>query len=510
VPPDWSGLKNIIMAEKHLTELPWKTLVMKTKVKDPGLQKALLAYSKLDPKKDAAQAVDALQEITDQATKIKKANSALGEVTEYLEEVIKEAAKTKKALAPLAKGADAPAEPKPAPASPAAEPEEAIDLSVRLINSMRAVKSAGGKESIAFVACVAKPFYGVLMGRNSGDRMGVPQKKELTDLTKATRFIEGKCLFENEAHTFILETVPPGLAKNLKKALKQYTDVSYKIRVRDLEGKVVVDADADVDPEEQAATAAAPGASPNAPAPATAPPPGPTAPPTPAPPLGKQMEQKVQFEEAKFKLRQRIDELRAKAASPEFESKKNEALTMASGLLTKGDLGNAKKLLDELAAKLAAPAASPASRPPSPPPATEAPKAPPPSPKLSAYMNTTKEWRDAKKAAANGVFALKNAIFAACDPELKDPVKARIDELNSILALMDDAIIAKIQDASSEADEERQVEKNKMLAQFAEKQMAALRSHPLAPVADNNPFGTFTICSPVQAVLTKISTSFAG
>ena len=125
-------------------------------------------------------------------------------------------------------------------------------------------------------------------------------------------------------------------------------------------------------------------------------------------------------------------------------------------------------------------------------------------------MNTTKEWRAAKKTAGDGVFTLKNAIFAACDPELKDLVKARIDNLNSILVVMDDAIIAKIQEAGSENDEERQAEKNQALAQLAAKQLAAMRNHPLAAVADNNPFGTFTICSPVEAVLTKITSSFAA
>ena len=38
---------------KHLTELPWKTLVVKQGVKDLGLQKALVAYAKLDATKRA-------------------------------------------------------------------------------------------------------------------------------------------------------------------------------------------------------------------------------------------------------------------------------------------------------------------------------------------------------------------------------------------------------------------------------------------------------------------------
>ena len=54
------------------------------------------------------------------------------------------------------------------------------------------------------------------------------------------------------------------------------------------------------------------------------------------------------------------------------------------------------------------------------------------------------------------------------------------------------------------------MEKNKALVQLATRQLSDLRNHPLAAVADNNPFGTFTICSPVETVLTKITTSFAA
>jgi hypothetical protein len=220
------------------------------------------------------------------------------------------------------------------------------------------------------------------------------------------------------------------------------------------------------------------------------------------------MGQKIEFEEARFKINQRIQGLRAKPVAPELSAKKEEALTMAGALVSKGDFENANKLLDQLSARLTAPVPPAPSRPlpQQPPPAP--PQSPAPSPKLSAYMNTTRDWRIAKKTAADGVFALKNAIFAACDPELKDEVKAKVDQLNSILSVMDDAIIVKIQEASSEADEERQGEKNRALAQFAGKQLTALRSHPLAKVADANPFGNFTICRPVEDILNKISTTF--
>ena len=233
----------------------------------------------------------------------------------------------------------------------------------------------------------------------------------------------------------------------------------------------------------------------------------------PVPPINKQMEKKLEFEENEFKRRQltaRIEELQKKVFPNSVQALKKQVLEKASALGVENKFAEANQLLDQLAAKVVPPPNYPAPKPPIKPPSSEAPKPPAPSPKLSAYMNTTKEWRVAKKTAGDGVFALKKAIFAACDPELKDAVKAKIDQLNSILAVMDDAIIARIQEAASEGDEDRQAEKNKALVQLATKQQADLRNHPLAAVADNNPFGKFTICSPVETVLTKITTSFAA
>jgi len=67
-------------------------------------------------------------------------------------------------------------------------------------------------------------------------------------------------LFENNAHTFIVDPVPAGLAKNLKKALKEFTGLTCKVRVRDTEGKVVADADAESAEEEEQPSQAEAGA----------------------------------------------------------------------------------------------------------------------------------------------------------------------------------------------------------------------------------------------------------
>src|SRR5229473_2569370 len=82
-----------IMSEKHLTELPWKALAIKNTVKDLGLGKALAGYGTVDGTKEPAKALEALQQITDLAVKLKKANPKIADVAAYLDEVVKEVKK---------------------------------------------------------------------------------------------------------------------------------------------------------------------------------------------------------------------------------------------------------------------------------------------------------------------------------------------------------------------------------------------------------------------------------
>lgn len=226
----------------------------------------------------------------------------------------------------------------------------------------------------------------------------------------------------------------------------------------------------------------------------------PTAPPTPPEIAGKPG---VPAGELQAKLLQRIQEVQKTATPPPLQAQKEQALQKAAALVAEGRFAEAGKLLDALVARLAGPPPVPGVAPTqTPPPKRTAP------PKLSAYMNATRDWKAAKAAAANGVFALKKAILAECDPELEAEVKAKIDTLNNLLTLMDDGIVVKIQEAGNEPDEERQAERNQSLVKFADNLLNALRTHPLAEVADRNPFGSFVIRAPLESVLTKISGDF--
>src|SRR6266550_2742950 len=112
------------MSEKHLTEPPWKTLANKQGVKDIGLGKALGSYTSLDSTREPAKALEALKEIADLATKLKKANSAKEEVVAHLDEVIKEVKKTMSSLEARIKSAATAVAAAPAKSAAAAKPSK--------------------------------------------------------------------------------------------------------------------------------------------------------------------------------------------------------------------------------------------------------------------------------------------------------------------------------------------------------------------------------------------------
>jgi hypothetical protein len=212
-----------------------------------------------------------------------------------------------------------------------------------------------------------------------------------------------------------------------------------------------------------------------------------------APKLDTRMDKKVAFEENAFKRRQllaRVQELQSASFPSELATLKKSSLEKARDLAEKDNFGEAEKLLNGLAARL-----------------RTLPTRPPP-PTLSAYMNATTQWKSAKAAAEDGVFKLKKAILEACDPELKDVVKAKIDGVNTILAPLDDVIVKKIDEARSDSDEERRTGREQAIGKLANERLQALRQHPLAGVADSNPFGNFNIRAPMEEFFTKIASTF--
>src|SRR3954469_5862502 len=482
------------MSEKHLTEQPWKVLATKHQIKDVSFQKALISYAKVDASKEPEKATELLADLIEVAGKVKKANSAIKEVTSYLDDVVKEANKTKQAIAAL---------PKPAPAKEETEEEEdeddGADLKVRLMSSLKKVKAAAAAEEpapIGFVACVAKPLYGILLAKSPTERVGATHRKTLTDLTGGTKFIVGNCLFENDSYTFIVDSVPSGLAKNLKKSLKEYTGLAYKVRVRDTEGKVVADGDTEV-AEEEPQAAAAPGASPAAETPPASPPPD------------------AGNAEAMGKFTGRLKGLQPEmlkviaSKSPQAEELKKK-IAEAGAHATRKDFEKAHQELDAIEALLKKAAATP------PPSAATAPKPvaaePKPEPavapreiKLSTYLSGRSNLRAARENAAKELQRLQQVILAkAAGEPFYAEVEAKSQKLFEYLKLIDDSVMNKLDEAGKCPDPELQMELNKKVRELIQKQLIGIRTHPLAAFVEKNPFGKFAIKQPLEVTLAAL------
>src|SRR5258707_13806795 len=110
------------MGDKHLTELPWKTLTIKQKLKDPGLGKALVDLGKCD-NKNPDLSLKALDLVEKHAETIKKGKPQ-PEVAHYLKEILQEVDNRRKALELLKKSA--------AKAGPEKETEETDDEEANL------------------------------------------------------------------------------------------------------------------------------------------------------------------------------------------------------------------------------------------------------------------------------------------------------------------------------------------------------------------------------------------
>jgi hypothetical protein len=240
------------MSEKHLTELPWKTMVVKQGLKDPGLQKALVVYAKLDANKEPAKALDALKEISELAIKLKKTYAAKTDVVEHLEEMVKEVKKTTPTLEAKVNTAEKPAKLEEGDDEESELAEFKKDLKKQMVSAMAQVKARApepGKEpkpQLQFMAYLAGKSCSVIVSK----RVGAATKKLLQEFANGAsggQYAQGECIFEKNMHTFVLAKVPSGLARKLATALQTETGTKFRIRVRSTDGLIDLDSETDVD-----------------------------------------------------------------------------------------------------------------------------------------------------------------------------------------------------------------------------------------------------------------------
>ena len=257
--------ENKIMNAKALTESGWKAVVAKCKVKDNGLQKALVAYEKLDDE-NFEQRAKGIAVISHLAAALKKVKDLAEDAVDYLEQVIDAAEEEKASLSKeqaVAAKAAADAKKKEDAAKRDEEEgdedeEEEGDYKVKLLAAFQKLK--GAKDvAFEFIVCDAKPHFGLMLAK----KINTKHKQMLTDLTGSKRFLHvGTCQFQEGKFVFAMEKPVSGLARKLQDSIKNFTGKKLPLKV----GTETADAE-----EEQVATEQAAAARPVPPALAKAP-----------------------------------------------------------------------------------------------------------------------------------------------------------------------------------------------------------------------------------------------
>ncbi len=228
------------MSEKVLTELPWKALVVKHKLKDTTVTKALVEYAHC--KEDDFDArLSALGSIEKAASALKKAEKGNKDVVDHLDDIVAGAGKERKAVEAAQKesadGGD----------------EDAVDpasVKKKVLGSLATVKATAPTDpQLGFMAVVTKKNSAVLLSPNPTS-LKAKLMKILPEPHAGATYFHGECRWEENSYTFVLEKVPGGLAKKLKKALLAETETSVKVRVRSFDGKTVSDSENPNEPEE--------------------------------------------------------------------------------------------------------------------------------------------------------------------------------------------------------------------------------------------------------------------
>ncbi|MGS0754799.1 hypothetical protein ACVBEH_08840 [Roseateles sp. GG27B] len=228
------------MSDKNLSEKEWKSFSKGKDFKDAALLKAFAALEKAE-RAGPEEQLQALAEIEKQIDTLLKAHKGDKDLAAQLDDVNKALNKDRKIAEQAAKQAD-----KHAEAEQAGDDEEESPalLTTKMVPLLREVRK--GSVMHVMVAMAGKDTV-VMVSRKP---IGAPRRKLLSSelgTTGGVKFVLGECLFEENAHTFVMQTRATGLAKKLKAALLKQTEQRFKVRVR---GEDPNDIDDDGEPAE--------------------------------------------------------------------------------------------------------------------------------------------------------------------------------------------------------------------------------------------------------------------
>ncbi|WP_077038176.1 hypothetical protein [Pelomonas sp. KK5] len=207
-------------SDKYLTVKEWQKFAKGRGYKDEALVKALTAAEKAE-NEGATEHLKVLFELEEQGRALLKLNKGDKKLESYLEDMYKPLKKYRK---DAEKAVDKAAE---------RESEEDGDSTAAMQHAMipliRAIKK--GTEAQALIAVGGKDTA-VLLSKKAIS----PSRREMMlkwlGASGGVRWIKAVCLFEENAHTFVVEGAAAGLAKKLKAALLAQVELRLNVRVR--------------------------------------------------------------------------------------------------------------------------------------------------------------------------------------------------------------------------------------------------------------------------------------
>lgn len=432
------------MAEKHLSEAAWKVQAKGQSYKDAAWLKSLEAWAKA-AKAGPDEQQKALDQVATEAAALRKANKADKALASYLDLVDKALERERKEVEKAAKAA---ADAEEADESPALLTSKMIPLvrQVRKGDMLHALIATNGKQTA------------VLLAR----RPVAPARRKLLaeflDVSGTLKYIQGTCLWEQEAHTFVVDTQAAGLAKKLKAALLGQTELRCKVRVRGQDPN-----DVDEDLEDAAPAQAEPQAS----AAAT------------GQPVSDDNAARLTTFNARLKALLPAVQAAVQAGHPQAAQIKLKA-SEAGALARQNRFAEAQALLDTLSQQLA----------------PAAPAAPPATPKEGRFVNHAKArlaWSGMREKLKADLDTLERAILAhykdaANHGELKEKVKA----LQRLLVELDSSLTDTLDLALNAQDMARRAELHEQAREILARYSDFATRDELLQALDTNPFVPLT------------------
>jgi hypothetical protein len=242
------------MAEK-LSESAWTGFVKKQKLEldDRALVKALSAFDKTDEGKPEPR-LKALEEVIKQIpeqvkilVKRKKelGDKPFGEAKDKLYALLEEAEALQKKTQAAAAAADKKEDDDE-------EPDTPVLLTTKMIPLLRELRK--GEAQMSAMICTAGKNTAVLIMRRAISPSRRKLLAEAVDAKGGMKYIVGECKFENKALTFVVQSPASQLAKRIRQALLEQTEMRFKVKVRGDDG--VEENDGEDEGEEQPAAQA--------------------------------------------------------------------------------------------------------------------------------------------------------------------------------------------------------------------------------------------------------------